>query len=432
MTRAPSSCLATAGLGLALAAGLTGCVGEMEPTVPPLPTVRARPLTDIAFARTPERIERGRYLADAAIGCVLCHSERDERRPGAPPVAGREYAGVVLEEAEGYRLVAPNLTPDPETGAGAWSDDMLARAIREGVGHDGRALGGPMWWWSFRQLSDEDLASIVVYLRSLPPVRHALPPRILSAAQEAERARQAEPLLEPVPARNLADPIERGRYLIEVADCMGCHTAWEGSPNPGGFAGGNRISRGGHQSFSANLTPDPAALGGWTEAIFVGAMRQGRGGALDPIMPWAAYRGMTDEDLGAIYQTLRLAPPVRHWVNNSAPPTPCAVCGQEHGLGEKNVPPVFARVEVDLGPLTSYTGRFQLEGKTFWIEISVDESALFASEEGGPPIELVPVAGGRFEGRGLTSPIAFERDETGAVTALLTFELGPDRWERVR
>src|SRR5207248_2143382 len=71
-------------------------------------------------------------------------------------------------------LTAPNLTPDPETGAaGTWSDDTLARAIREGIGHDGRALF-IMPYGRYRHMTDEDLASVIVYLRSLPPVKHNL------------------------------------------------------------------------------------------------------------------------------------------------------------------------------------------------------------------------------------------------------------------
>ena len=70
-------------------------------------------------------------------------------------------------------VVGPNLTPDVETGAGTWCDDQLARAIREGIGHDGRALFPMMPYEDFRHMSDEDLASVVVYLRSLAPAVHA-------------------------------------------------------------------------------------------------------------------------------------------------------------------------------------------------------------------------------------------------------------------
>jgi len=68
------------------------------------------------------------------------------------------------------KFVAPNLTPDPETGAGNWTDDQIARAIREGIGHDGRALFPTMPYADFRHFSDEDLASIVSTCASLAPV----------------------------------------------------------------------------------------------------------------------------------------------------------------------------------------------------------------------------------------------------------------------
>ncbi len=412
----------------ALLAALTALPATAD--APPMMAVHARALTDVVYERTAARVERGRYLANAAIGCVICHSERDTAAPGAPPRAGREFSGAILDESPGYRLVAPNLTPDAETGAGTWSDDMLARAIREGVGHDGRGIGGQMWWWSFRQLSDEDVAAIVVYLRSVPPVRNPLPARLLSPERERSRAEEARPLEAPVPQRDLTDIVARGRYLIEIADCAGCHSAWEAPVNAGMFGGGNGIERSGHTAFSANLSPDPTGIGGWTAEIFLGALRNGRGGRLDPIMPWAAYRQMTDDDLRAIYAALRTVPPVRHWVNNVDPPTQCVVCGQEHGLGAMNVAPVLERVAADLGAIEDYTGTFRLAGDVVEMVVTASGGKLYASE-GRPASELVPVAGGVLRGIGLTSPISFERDGSGKVVALLTHDIGVSRWERV-
>lgn len=412
---------------LVLLWGVAGCAPRLAPQPPaPLPAEHARTLTEIRFERTPERVERGRYLANAAVGCVHCHSERDPRRPGAPPVPGREFAGRIVEDEKGQFLAAPNLTPDVGTGAGAWSDDMLARAIREGVGHDGRGLGGPMWWWAFRALSDEDLASLVVYLRTLPPVRNPLPPRRLSVERERARARAAKPIEGPVPARDLADPLVRGRYLIEIADCMGCHSAWEAPVNAGFGAGGNELEPG---VFSANLTPDPSGLGPYTSAMFIGLLRSGRGGTLHGVMPWASYRQMTDEDLGAIYDALRQLPPVAHRVHNSAPPTPCPVCGQKHGLGELNSPLVLERIEMDLGPLEACAGDYVFGVDD--IEIAARDGKLWVVGFGPVDIELVPVAGGRLRGVGFPFPISFERDATGAVTALVTWEIGPTRWTRL-
>src|SRR5262245_42586440 len=92
----------------------------------------------IAFERTPARLERGRYIVEGPAHCFQCHSEVDFSKPGAQPKPGRKGAGSIFIE-EGFQwLVVPNITPDVETGAGGWSDEQLARAIREGIGHDGR------------------------------------------------------------------------------------------------------------------------------------------------------------------------------------------------------------------------------------------------------------------------------------------------------
>src|SRR5580700_128363 len=137
---------------------------------------KTRALTNRTFERTPQRLERGRYIATGLSGCVYCHSPHDWTAPGTPIVAGKESSGEVLPYAGlPGRIVASNLTPDQETGAGNWTDDQLARAIREGVGRDDRALFPIMPYQHYRAMSDEDLASVVVYLRSLPAVHNQLP-----------------------------------------------------------------------------------------------------------------------------------------------------------------------------------------------------------------------------------------------------------------
>src|SRR5271168_1288291 len=94
---------------------------------------RTRPLTDRRFESTPERLARGRYLAIAVSGCIYCHTEHDWKTAGGPVVESKLGAGQVFPVADlPGTVVAPNLTPDSATGVGTWSDDQLARAIREG------------------------------------------------------------------------------------------------------------------------------------------------------------------------------------------------------------------------------------------------------------------------------------------------------------
>src|SRR5579859_6178357 len=163
--------IALVALVVLLAIGITVTIG-WRPFLGP----RARALTNRTFESTPQRVARGRYIATALSGCSYCHTPHDWASAGTPMVVGKEGAGEVLPYADlPGRIVAPNLTPDTETGAGRWTDDQLARAIREGIGHDGRPLFPIMPYQHYRNMSDEDLASIVVYLRSLPAVHNPLP-----------------------------------------------------------------------------------------------------------------------------------------------------------------------------------------------------------------------------------------------------------------
>ena len=142
----------------------------------PVVGAKSRPLMDRHFERTPERLARGKYLVEGVAACFDCHSEAPAQfKPGeAPAFAALGSGGVVINEGD-FVLAAPNITPDLQTGAGSWTDDQLARAIREGIGHDGRTLFPMMPYQDFKYLSDEDLASIVVHLRSLPPIHKKLP-----------------------------------------------------------------------------------------------------------------------------------------------------------------------------------------------------------------------------------------------------------------
>src|SRR3954462_420536 len=99
-----------------------------------------RPLTSRTFARTPARVSRGKYLTEGILQCFICHSDRDWNAPGAPPLRGMKGAGHVWAPEGKPWLVSPHPTPDKPAGIGRWTDAQLARAIREGVSHDGRPL----------------------------------------------------------------------------------------------------------------------------------------------------------------------------------------------------------------------------------------------------------------------------------------------------
>lgn len=161
-------------------------------------------------------------------GCETCHTPKDWNTHGAPGLPGMELAGQVIPAPNlpGV-IVASNLTPDPETGAARGSDDEVARAIRESIGHDGRPIFPMMPYAAYRNLSDEDLASIVVYLRSVAPVRNPLPPTRVDFPVNYLIRRVPQPLTSAVSGPGAqASPLERGKYLVTVG--CGCHTPSDG------------------------------------------------------------------------------------------------------------------------------------------------------------------------------------------------------------
>jgi mono/diheme cytochrome c family protein len=303
---------------------------------------KARPLTTRTFERTPQRLERGHYIATALSGCVYCHSPHDWNAPGTPYVPDREGTGGVLPYADlPGRVVAPNLTSDPETGAGLWTDDQLARAIREGIGHDGRALFPMMPYIHYRKMPDEDLASVVVYFRSLSPLRNPLPKTEIIFPVNYLIRSVPEPIVSPIPDLSAtSDPVKRGEQLVNLAGCTDCHTPQDkGQELPGmAFAGGFPFPGPWGDVTSANITPDASGISYYDEALFLQVMHTGLAKArqLNPIMPVKVYKHLTDEDLKAMFAYLRTLKPVQHRVDNSEPPTFCKLCRQKHGAGNRN------------------------------------------------------------------------------------------------
>jgi mono/diheme cytochrome c family protein len=253
-----------------------------------------------------------------------------------------EFSGEVEPYADlPGRIVASNLTPDKETGAGTWTDDMFARAIREGIGHDGRALFPLMPYLNFRELSDEDVASLVVYLRSVPPVHHELPKTEIIFPVKYLIRSAPEPLTTSVPDINPdTEPQKYAAHMTRIAGCSDCHTPSERGEEVKGmaFAGGAPlIGPWGHPA-SANITPDDTGIKTYTEDTFVQVLRTGmvNGQALSPAMPSMTYKNLDDRDLKAIFAFLQTVKPVQHRVDNSLPPTDCKLCRQRHGGGDKN------------------------------------------------------------------------------------------------
>ena len=329
--------------GLSLVALLLLVIVLLLSTVGIRPIIgpRARPLTDARFETTPERLERGRYLVTSVTLCLACHSELDWNDPGLAIQPGTDGSGRSWAEEGLPWMSAPNITSDQETGAGTWSDDMLARAIREGIGHDGRALFPMMPYSQYRYTSDEDLASIVVFIRSLAPVRKTPPPPEIPFPVNRLINSVPEPLTVPVTQPDRSNPVAYGDYLVRLGVCRDCHNPADdqGQPVPGmEFGGGFTLTGPFGEVASTNITPDPSGIPYYTAELFVEMMRTGmvKARKIHDMMPWGMYRNQTDEDLRAIFAYLQTIAPVQHRVDNTLPPSECPRCGLRHGAGDQN------------------------------------------------------------------------------------------------
>jgi mono/diheme cytochrome c family protein len=250
-----------------------------------LNTVHPNPVPQITVALTPAMAADGERFARS---CAGCHSAS-----GNLPLSGHDFFGS--DGPPIGTLWAPNLTPAQLAG---WSDGEIMRAIREGVGRDGRSLM-VMPASSFRHLSDEDVLSLVAYLRAQPAVEPLSPPRqitVLGAillAVMPDFFLSAQPPLSSAVVAPLRGPTAAyGGYLTRI-ECQGCHAA--------NLAGG---PAGAGPPPGPNLTTIPQ----WVTADeFVTLLRTGRfpdGRLIGPNMPIKYLEKMSDDDIRAIYAYL--------------------------------------------------------------------------------------------------------------------------------
>jgi mono/diheme cytochrome c family protein len=238
-------------------------------------------------------VERGKYLVTIGI-CQACHLKN--------LAGGRRTGGNI----------SANITPDRETGIGAWTDEQIIEAIRNGKRPDGSRVRPSMGVFWYHDLADTDVRAIVAYLRSMPPV-HAKHER----SADPGRLPVLRPPVDSVPDVPRTDKVAYGRYLTSaVAHCMTCHTPrGEGQPDlsrPG--AGGNTTNvPGGGVALSANLTPgNPNGVAKWTDEQVKQAITKGvrpDGSKLIPVMDFELYEHFTSEDLDAIIAYLRSLKP---------------------------------------------------------------------------------------------------------------------------
>ncbi|QQS35620.1 MAG: c-type cytochrome [Ignavibacteriales bacterium] len=286
------------------------------------------PPSDIKIEATSERIARGDYLANHVAVCIDCHSERDFTKFAGPIKPGTEGSGgEVFDENIGFpgKVVTKNLTP---ANLGSWSDGEILRAMTCGVTKDNKALFPMMPYPNYNQLTKEDAYSLVAYIRTLQSKQRDVPETELNFPLNFIVKTMPIPQYTPAPEIDKSNTTAYGKYLVTIASCNECHTQSDkGEPLPGmTFAGGAEFNFPAGVVRSLNITPDEeTGIGKWTKEDFIKRFRNyGTEEAKNiPVdmnkefntpMPWLMYTGMTDEDLGAIYEYLRTAKPVKNKV----------------------------------------------------------------------------------------------------------------------
>ncbi len=286
---------------------------------------------DITIEITPERVERGAYLANAVMVCMDCHSERDWNLYSGPPVDGTlGQGGEVFDQKMGFPgyYTAKNITP---YGIGEWTDGQLLQAITEGVNPEGQCLFPIMPHPVYGTLDREDMYDVIAYLRQLKSIEHTVPqskPDFPMQIILKLIPKQAE--FSTRPAKT--DATAYGEYLFKAASCTDCHTIMEKGKYVEDMylAGGFEFPMPSGVVRSMNITPDlETGIGKWSKDYFVQRFKMYSDSSyvvpavskedFNTIMPWMMYSQMTEEDLGAIYEYLQTVEPIKNQVERFTP-----------------------------------------------------------------------------------------------------------------
>jgi mono/diheme cytochrome c family protein len=270
-------------------------------------------LTVPAGAAEPDAVARGAYLANAA-DCLACHTDSAH--------SGRPYAGGRALATPFGTFYSPNITPDPETGIGRWSDEQFLHALRDGVRPDGANYFPVFPYPSFTKITNADARAIKAYLFSLPAVRQANRKHDVSFPVSWRFLQNGWKLLffspgpfQPAPERSEA--YNRGAYLVTaLAHCGECHTPrnWLGAMERDRFLAGNPDGPDGKAV--PNITPDrKTGIGNWSEDDIIGVLTDGHtpdfdrvGGAMAEVVKSTSR--LTDDDRRAIALYLQSIPAI--------------------------------------------------------------------------------------------------------------------------
>ena len=244
-----------------------------------------------AMAETP--VERGSYLVNGVLTCGNCHTPKGPNGD----IMAKAFSGGLSWDEPPFKVTAPNITPDKDTGIGKYSDADIKKVLRKGIKPDGTPVAMIMPSGFYEIMTDRDIDAVVAYLHTLKPVKNKVPDPIFKMQQH-----------HPIPPGGdkkfseamMGDKVKKGFYLVTIAHCMECHTPM----GPRGREFATKLGTGGFEfpgpwgvSTSRNITQSKSkGIGAWTDAEIKRAITQGiskDGSKLKPPMGFHYYASMT-------------------------------------------------------------------------------------------------------------------------------------------
>jgi len=253
-------------------------------------------------------VKRGDYLVNGILTCGNCHT------PKGPTgdIMDKAFSGGLSWDEPPFKVTAPNITQDKETGIGKYTDAEIKQVLRKGIKPNGTPVAMIMPSGFYEIMTDRDLDAVVAYLRTIKPISNKVADPIYKMAQGHPIPPGGE---KPFTEGMFNDKVKHGQYLVTIAHCMECHTPM----GPRGREFATKLGTGGFEfpgpwgvSVSRNITQSKTkGIGAWSNdeikrAITTGVSKDGS--KLKPPMGYHYYATVTGSDLDDIVAYLRTVP----------------------------------------------------------------------------------------------------------------------------
>ena len=277
---------------------------------------------DYTVEVTPERVARGKKIA--LLLCADCHrSNQTGKLTGRPMTETPKEFGTIYTQ---------NITQDKTYGIGGWTDGELIYLLRTGIKRDGKYA--PPYMAKLPHMSDEDLNSVIAFLRSDDPLvtasatpDHPSEPSFMTKFLCMVAFKPFKMPAQKIDMPDTNNAVQFGKYLVFNLECFTCHSAdyktdnWEEPELSKGYLGGGNkpLDREGKIIVTQNLTPDnETGIGSWTEQRFTNALKYGTMENDRSLrFPMVPYIYLTDTEAKAIYAYLKTVPIIKNKVPRS-------------------------------------------------------------------------------------------------------------------